>query len=184
MKTTITKPELNVIDESDDPAIRERSLYEHALGVKLMEAFEVDTIDVPIEREQFDIVLMVLLPYEEGVSSVPDEILTFIHKYNNYPIDNLQEPITVKDIVIASRFASDENDESISFQMMLPYIDKATLRKVKTHRSTSKSTKVKKSPTVASTLKSRPPLSRYFNTTKRNTKRNTKQNKSHESDSE
>jgi len=178
-KTTIKKPELNVIDESDDPAIYERSLYEHALGVKLMDVFEVDTIDVPIEREQFDIVLMELLPYEEGDSSVPDEILTFIHKYNNHPGDNLQEPITVKDIVIASRFASDENDESISFQMMLPYIDKATLRKVKTPRSASKSTKVKKSPTVASTLKSRPPLSRYSNKTKRNN-----QDKSHKSDSE
>jgi hypothetical protein len=180
-KTTIKKPELNVIDESDDPAIYERSLYEHALGVKLMDVFEVDTIDVPIEREQFDKILQnKLLPYDdedvdvededadedadEDEVSVPDEILTFIRKYNNYPIDMLQEPITVRDIVLASRFVSDENyelipfEESISFTMMLPHIDIDALRKSYPPESISVKKSVSTMPKQNKTIKKTPAI--------------------------
>lgn len=76
----------------------------------------------------------------------------------------LQEPITVRDIVLASRFVSDENyelipfEESISFTMMLPHIDIDALRKSYPPESISVKKSVSTMPKQNKTIKKTPAI--------------------------
>jgi hypothetical protein len=104
------KYEIEEIDEEIDEE-------ERALEEKLLEAFEKTNANDPITKDEFDEALLNgLLPYEN--QSIPDEIFEFIQEKNNTD-DDTEEPITVRQIVIASRFR-EEND---SFDMMLPSIN-------------------------------------------------------------